>query len=91
MGGNTEEIYDDFEKLLLARARVRVMIFDGDYFNHAGRCPMEFAQQLFGRVRKFKGSLDQDAWLLASWERIASTNSNNWWRFRYFTIEESGL
>ena len=39
MGGNTEEIYDDFEKLLLARARVRVMIFDGDYFNHAGRCP----------------------------------------------------
>ena len=87
--GNLGDIYDDFEKLLLARADVRLMIFD---CNRAGGSSKEIAQRLAGRVKAFKARLAEDAWLLVSWERkVASTNPNDWWRFRYFTIEESGL
>jgi len=32
--GNMEQIYEDFEKLLLARADVRLMIFNGNYFRN---------------------------------------------------------
>ena len=89
--GGSGDICDDFEKLLLARASMRLMIFDGDHFNQWGSSSTEFAEQLAERVRKFNGRLDEDAWLLAAWERrIAPTNPNDWWRFKYFTIDEKG-
>ena len=83
--------YDDFEKLLLARASSRVLIFDGDHFNLADGSSEEFAGRLAARVNEFEHYLDEDARLLVSWETIGSKNPNEWWRFRYFTIEESGL
>ena len=76
--GNLGDIDDDFEKLLLARARVRLMIFVG---NHKPGSK-EIADRLAGKVREFKGSRAEDAWLLAAWE-----GSNDDWSFRYFTIE----
>ena len=89
--GGPGEICDDFEKLLLARARVRVMIFDGDHFNLADGSSKEFARQLAKRVEEFEGQPDKPDkcdWLLAAWERKKPpTNSDDWWRFRYFTID----
>ena len=79
--GNFERICEDFEKLLLARAEVRLMIFDS---THAGNSSEEIAGQLAERVRKFNGSRDEDAWLLAGWE-------NDNWSFKYFTIGPNGV
>ena len=75
--GNFRKIVYDFEKLLLARACVRLMIFNG--FSQAQS--EEIAEQLAERVRMFNGSRAEDAWLLAAWE---GTPEN--WSFRYFTI-----
>ena len=76
--GNEGDIEDDFEKLLLARAGIRLMIFNG--FHEAGS--KEIAERLARKVREFKGSRAEDAWLLAAWE-----GSNDDWSFRYFTIK----
>ena len=81
--GNKGDIEDDFEKLLLARAGVRLMIFDGNYQPGS----KEIAERLAGGGREFNGSRAEDAWLLAAWEKIDSATPNDWWRFRYFTIE----
>ena len=72
-----QEIENDFEKLLLARAGVRVMIVD------AGGKPgsERIAKLLDGKVKKFEASLADDAWLLAAWE-----SNEDGWRFRYFKI-----
>ena len=76
--GDLGDIYDDFEKSLLARASVRLMIFDGNQ-NPGSK---KIAEQLAGRVREFNGSRAEDVWLLAAWE-----GSNDDWSFRYFTIK----
>ena len=68
----------DVKNLLLARAGVRLMIFDGNYKPGS----KGIAEQLAGRVREFNGSRAEDAYLLAAWDRNA-----NGWSFRYFTIE----
>ena len=72
--GNKGDIEDDFEKLLLARAGVRLMIFDEPISKG-------MAERLAEKVRKFNGSRAEDAWLLASWEK-----SGHHWSCRYFTI-----
>ena len=74
---NFEEIVYDFEKLLLARAGVRLMIFNG--FHEAGS--KEIAERLARKVREFEGSRAEDAWLLAAWEGTLDD-----WSFRYFAI-----
>ena len=78
--GDLEHIIEDFEKLLQARARVRLMIFDGNQ-NPGSK---KIAEQLAGRVREFNGFRAEDVWLLAAWE-----GTNAAWSFRYFTIEMS--
>ena len=78
--GNLEEIKEDFDKLLLARAGVRLMIFDGNYKPGSN----EIADELAKRIRAFKGSRAEDAWLLAAWE-----GSNDNWRFKYYTIDKN--
>ena len=50
--GNEGDIEDDFEKLLLARAGIRLMIFNG--FHEAGS--KEIAERLARKVREFNGS-----------------------------------
>ena len=77
--GDLGDIYDDFEKILLARASVRLMIFDGNQ-NPGSK---KIAEQLAGRVREFNGSRAEDVWLLAAWE-----GTNAAWPFQYFTIEK---
>ena len=74
--GDTPDIEDNFEKLLLARAGVRVMIVDAgtdrDYSD-------KIANLLAVKIKKFKGSRAEDAWLLAVVEQ-----SDDDWSFRYF-------
>ena len=74
---NEGAIKDDFEKLLLARAAVRLMVFDGGNQTESER----IAQELAKMVGAFKNSRAEDYWLLAAWE---GTNAE--WSFRYFTI-----
>ena len=76
--GNFNAIVDDFEKLLLTRTDVRLMIFTG--FNQAKS--EKIAERLARKVSEFKGSRAEDAWLLAAWEK----SDDDWW-LRYFTIE----
>lgn len=79
--GEREHVYDDFQKLLLARASVLLMIFDGD------KCgSMETTGWLAEKVGKFNGSCDEDAWLLAAWER--NENEAKGWSFRYFKVRD---
>ena len=82
---NLGDIIDDFEKLLLARAGVHLMIFEGLSERIPKPRSKEVAEQLAGRVKEFNGSCAEDAWLLASWERSADEEKG--WSFRYFTIE----
>ena len=84
--GNEGDVQDDFEKLLLARAGVRLMIFDGDYEPGS----QGIAERLANMVREFDGFRAEDVWLLAAWERSDSPTPDDWWRFRYFTIGTNG-
>ena len=83
--GNLEGVKDDFDKLLLARAGVRLMIFDGNH-RHGSEW---IAEQLAMRVRSFNGSIAGDAWLLAAWVRLgpqAKESDQKDWEFRYYTV-----
>ena len=75
---------DDFEKLLLARGGVRLMIFQGSNEDASGK----IAKRLAKRIREFNGSRAEDAWLLVAWEwnRTAEKGEKDW-SFRYFTVE----
>ena len=80
--GKPTAIKDDFEKLLLARATVRLMIYDGNYDSGSEA----IAERLAGYISDFKGSYAEDTWLLAAWERHADTGA---WSFKYFALELS--
>ena len=77
--GNRPNIKDDFEKLLLARASVRLMIYDGNYDPGSAA----IAKSLEEYVRGFRRGHPTDVWLLAAWERDADAGT---WSFRYFPL-----
>lgn len=60
--GNEDDIYDDFEKLLLARAEIRVMVFDADQLN---------SENKFRKFEKYVGrctwTQPEDTYLLAAY------------------------
>lgn len=58
------------------------MIFDGD------KCgSKETANWLADKIEKFNGSRnDEDAWLLAAWER--NENEKKGWSFKFFRIRD---
>ena len=85
--GNLKDIIDDFEKLLLARAGVCLMIFEGISKRIPEPRSKRAAEQLAGRIREFKGSCAEDDWLLAAWER--NDDEEKGWSFRYFTIDRN--
>lgn len=79
--GGVADIDDDFQKLLLARAGVRLMIFDGTYEPGSEK----IAERLARQAGEFRRSSGEDVWLLAAWER--SDERDTGCRFRYFSIE----
>ena len=71
-------IKDDFEKLIQARAAVRVFVFDGGYCENGAEA---LANKLCDWVGAFEGRQKGDTYLLAGYEKDESA----WW-FRYFKI-----
>ena len=61
-----DDIDDDFQKLLLARADLRVMVFDGGYFPNEDKFET-FKLQIgkFGEI----GITNADRYLLAAWSQ----------------------
>ena len=79
--GKFGEIKDDFQKLLLARASVRLMIFGG--WDKCGtKTKLEW---MANQIRMFEPRCDQDAWLLVACEGSTSDG----WSFRSFTIRDN--
>ena len=76
--GNLAQIKDDFEKLILARAAVRVFVFDGGYCKKDAEA---LANKFCDWVGAFEGSQKGDTYLLVGYEK----DEKSWW-FRYFNI-----
>ncbi|MCY4363216.1 MAG: hypothetical protein OXE42_13705 [Gammaproteobacteria bacterium] len=77
--GNIGAIKDDFEKLILARAAVRVMVFDGMYCKNGAE---GIVNKFCDWVGAYESSQKRDTYLLIGYER---DEKYNWW-FRYFNI-----
>ena len=77
-----DHLDEDFQKLLLARATVRLMIFDGGNAAGANRLANHLARQ----VAAFRCSRDDDVWLLAAW--VGDPGKERGWSFRWFTVEK---
>lgn len=58
------DVWDDFDKLLLVRAGLRVFIFTQD-----PAAPHDWADILFNRARAFSDADRSDAWLLCGWTK----------------------
>ena len=80
--GEDSEIVYDFQKLLLARATLRLMIFDSGQDPQGSQV---IAERLARQAGKFKRGKAGDGWLLAAWE--LNGENENGWSFRYFIIE----
>lgn len=76
--GTLGAIKDDFDKLILARAAVRVMVYDGGYSTDGAE---GIANELCRRVGAFEGNRPGDTYLLAEYDK---DESPLW--FRYFKI-----
>ena len=76
--GDVPQIKDDFEKLILARAAVRVFVFDGGYCKNGAEA---LANKVCDWVGAFEGSQKGDTYLLVGYERDEKS-----WCFRYFNI-----
>ena len=62
--GGPDDITDDFTKLLLARADLRVMVFDGGFFPEGDKF-----KTLKPWIERCAMSFPGDAYLLAAWSR----------------------
>ena len=79
--GGFTAIKNDFEKLLLARATLRLMIYNGNQDPGSDA----IADHLAEYVTRFKGTRDPDPWLLAALERDADTGCCS---FRFFGVDK---
>ena len=62
--GSKDDVYYDFEKLLLARADVRVMVFDGRVY---GAANMDRFEEFAKYIGKCDSTETGDTYLLAAW------------------------
>ena len=76
--GNLSDIKDDFEKLIQARAAVRVFVFDGRRCRNGAEA---LANKFCDWVGAFEGSRKGDMYLLVAYEEVKTP-----WNFRYFNI-----
>ena len=76
-----EYLDEDFQKLLLARATVRLMIFDGGNLAGADQTASRLARQ----VATFRCTRDDDTWLFAAW---VADDSERGWSFRWYTVRQ---
>jgi len=76
--GTLGAVKDDFEKLLLARTTVRVMVFEGMRHKDGTEA---IANEICDWVGAYEGSQKGDAYLLIGYE----ADEDKWW-LRYFKI-----
>ena len=76
--GNPGDVKDDYEKPLLARAAVRVVVFDGMYCKNGAEA---IANKICDWVGTYEGSRKGDKYLLVGYEGDETS-----WCFRYFII-----
>ena len=79
--GDRDHIRDDFQKLLVARADIRLMVCDAGWVCRDDSKAHKTAEQLCNWIKGFKGSQAGDTYLLVAWER--DKNSNLWHSHRY--------
>ena len=82
--GDKGDIRDDFQKLLVARAGIRLMVCDAGWFADV---PGGTAGQLCKWIDAFEGSRLGDTYLLVEWERDAASQL---WRTCRYRISASG-
>jgi hypothetical protein len=63
--GNTSEVYSDFEKLLVARSKYRVMVFQSTDETSAN----ELINEMKNMTEKVKSTMENDRYLLACWNK----------------------
>lgn len=76
--GDEAEIYDDFQKLLLARAEIRVMVFDATRITPAEK----FVGKLKRAVERFGMGQPGDVYLLAAY-----TEERDTYGFEYHLVQ----
>ena len=64
--GNKDCIGDDFQKLLLARADVRVMIFNGNYYKEGASIPSDGISDFRKYIRECEHTCPGDTYLFAA-------------------------
>ena len=84
--GTYAHIKEDFQKLLLARASVRLMVYRDPMLHrdHGWQGAEWTAERLGSHISRFNRSSAEDAWLLAAWRR---TEDDLKFAFTYFTIK----
>lgn len=78
--GDFEDIKEDFEKLLVARAAVRVMVYDGRKFKGGAEAG---AEQLCEWISAFEGGQEGDTYLLIAYEENATREG---WGLHYYIL-----
>ena len=63
---NIRQICYDFKKLLLARAEVRIMIFNGNYFKEQGKVPPNGLGEFRKYITNYKHTCTGDTYLFAA-------------------------
>ena len=81
--GNKDRINEDFEKLLLARADVRVMIFNGNHFKAGNSIPLDGPREFRKCIRKCKHTRAGDTYLFAARLHESSDGVSANHRFEY--------
>ena len=82
--GDKGHIRDDFQKLLVARAGVRLMVCDAGWMRDS---PGGTAGQLCKWIDAFEGTQLGDTYLLVEWKR---DEASGLWRSRRYRISASG-
>lgn len=85
--GDLDHIRDDFQKLLVARADIRLMVCDAGWVCGCDRQAKETAKQLCKWIKAFEGSQAGDTYLLVAWER---DKKSKLWRSHRYRITATG-
>lgn len=85
--GDLDHIRDDFQKLLVARADVRLMVCDAGWICGDDSNAQKTAKQLCRWIKAFKGSQAGDTYLLVAWER---DKKSKLWRSHRYRITATG-
>ena len=80
---NNQDVKEDFEKLLQARAGIRLMICNG-WKRSNENFAQEVAERLANMVGEFNDSQSNDVNILVTWKRVEGAPYQ--WNFRFFEL-----